>query len=315
MLSTLKFMKARLRIYGILIIIFVVFALLFYATLKTQKARVDSLKIKVEKLQQSISSTSVDPSLFTLKDKFTLEKDLVSLQKELISLENTTEAFAIQALGGAFFFVTAFFSWRNLVVTQEKQITERFSKAIEQLGDESLSIRLGGIYSLERIAKDSPKDYITAMDILSTFVQETSPLSQEQELIDRDVQAVLYVIGQRKSSLEPKNLGFTLDLTNLRGANFFRGDFRRFGFKSSDMRNADLRQANFSETDFTEAKLNGANLRGADFTKAIVKDADFRNVQGLTKAQIMSAYDWKNATYDDDFRVRLNLLSESTSEG
>jgi hypothetical protein len=47
-----------------------------------------------------------------------------------------------------------------LRVTQEGQITERFGKAIEHLGDkERLTVRLGGIYALERIAKDSPKDH------------------------------------------------------------------------------------------------------------------------------------------------------------
>jgi len=305
----------RLRTYGVLIIFLFALASIFYVTLNIQKERVSFLKAQVEELQRKISSASVDPSPLTQKDQFSLEKDLVALQKDLISLENTAEAFIVQALSGAFFFVTAFFSWRNLVVTQEKQITERFSKAIEQLGDTNLSIRLGGIYSLERIAKDSPKDHVTVMDILSTFVQETSPSSQGQEVINKDVQAVLYVIGQRKDSLEPKNLGFTLDFTNLRGANFFRGDFRRFGFKLSDMRNADLRQANCSEADFTEAKLSGSDLHGAIFTKAIVKDADFRGVKGLTRTQILSAYDWETATYDNDFYASLNLPPKSNSEG
>ncbi len=305
-----------LRMYGVLIILLFIFTVgsISYAILKIQSERVNSLKMQVKELQREISSTSVDSSSFTKKDQFSLEKDLVALQKELISLENTTEAFIVQALGGAFFFVTAFFSWRNLVVTQEKQITERFSKAIEQLGNKNLSIRLGGIYSLERIAKDSPKDHVTVMDILSTFIQETSSLDKEQEIINRDVQAVLYVIGQRKDSLEPKNLGFTLDFTNLRGANFFRGDFRRFGFKSSDLRNADLRQANFSEADFTTAKLNESDLHGANFTKAIVKDCDFRGVKGLTSTQIMSAYDWETATYDSEFYASLKLRPKSNSE-
>ena len=46
---------------------------------------------------------------------------------------------------------------RNVQVLQEGQITERFTRAIEQLGSENMAICLGGIYALERIAKDSPK--------------------------------------------------------------------------------------------------------------------------------------------------------------
>src|SRR5829696_3096563 len=48
-------------------------------------------------------------------------------------------------------------------LTEQGQITERFTRAIEQLGAQDdkgkkkLEIRLGGIYALERIDKESPK--------------------------------------------------------------------------------------------------------------------------------------------------------------
>src|SRR5215204_5738600 len=55
---------------------------------------------------------------------------------------------------------------QNQRLTEQGQITERFTRAIEQLGatDETsnkprLELRLGGIYALERIAKDSPEKY------------------------------------------------------------------------------------------------------------------------------------------------------------
>src|SRR5829696_516895 len=52
----------------------------------------------------------------------------------------------------------------TLRITEQGQITERFTRAIDQLGETELEIRLGGIYALERIAKDSPeRDYSTVM--------------------------------------------------------------------------------------------------------------------------------------------------------
>jgi hypothetical protein len=45
----------------------------------------------------------------------------------------------------------------DLEIAREGQVTERFTKAIEQLGNERTCIRPGAIYSLERIMKDSPK--------------------------------------------------------------------------------------------------------------------------------------------------------------
>lgn len=38
----------------------------------------------------------------------------------------------------------------NLKIAQEGQITERFTRAIEQLGNPATEIRLGGIYALGR---------------------------------------------------------------------------------------------------------------------------------------------------------------------
>src|SRR5215207_2875546 len=63
----------------------------------------------------------------------------------------------------------------TLRITEQGQITERFTRAIDQLGatddgKPKLEIRLGGIYALERIAKDSPKKYYaTIMEVLMAY--------------------------------------------------------------------------------------------------------------------------------------------------
>src|ERR1041384_2790512 len=82
-----------------------------------------------------------------------------------------------QILAGIFVILGVYFTWQEfktaaetlsnfqekLRTTQQEQITDRFTRAIDQLGksdevpgkNNNLSIRLGGIYSLERIARDS----------------------------------------------------------------------------------------------------------------------------------------------------------------
>jgi uncharacterized protein YjbI with pentapeptide repeats len=57
---------------------------------------------------------------------------------------------------------------------RQRRITESFSKAIEQLGSDKIEVHLGGIYSLERISKESPDDYWTVMENLTAFVRERS---------------------------------------------------------------------------------------------------------------------------------------------
>jgi hypothetical protein len=92
-----------------------------------------------------------------------------------------------QILGGAALLSGLYFTWRTLQVNREGQITERFTRAIEQLGATDgkgkprLEIRLGGIYGLERIAKDSPeRDYSTIMEVLTAYVRRNAPRSPNE---------------------------------------------------------------------------------------------------------------------------------------
>ena len=67
----------------------------------------------------------------------------------------------------------------NVRVAQEGYLTEGFARAIEQLGDKEMAIRLGGIYALEQIAKDSEKDHGRIMEVLTAYVREKAPRQEE----------------------------------------------------------------------------------------------------------------------------------------
>jgi hypothetical protein len=97
------------------------------------------------------------------------------LQDNRLKLQNDARTTLLQGLGGLAVLVGLFFSYRQLQhnrrqlehsiqmsreqhqLDQQGQITERFTRAIDQLGHERLDVRLGGIYALERITNDSPK--------------------------------------------------------------------------------------------------------------------------------------------------------------
>ena len=96
---------------------------------------------------------------------------------------------------------------RTYELTEQGQVTDRYTKAVEQLGSDKLDVRVGGIYALERVARDSEKDHPTIMEVLVTFIREHSPeqwpvpKSEDVPLPERmtrpDVQAALTVIGRR----------------------------------------------------------------------------------------------------------------------
>ena len=66
------------------------------------------------------------------------------------------------------------FTARNFILSREGQVTDRYTKAIEQLGSDKLDVRIGGIYALERVARDSAKDHPTVMEVLTAFIREHS---------------------------------------------------------------------------------------------------------------------------------------------
>ena len=51
----------------------------------------------------------------------------------------------------------------------------RYTKAIEQLGSSTIDVTIGGIYALEHIARDSPRDQPTVMEVLAACIREHSP--------------------------------------------------------------------------------------------------------------------------------------------
>ena len=61
---------------------------------------------------------------------------------------------------------------RTHELTEQGQVTDRYTKAIEQLGSDKLDVRIGGIYALERIARDSARDHPTVMEVLTAFIRE-----------------------------------------------------------------------------------------------------------------------------------------------
>ncbi|WP_331758156.1 pentapeptide repeat-containing protein [Streptomyces anulatus] len=149
-------------------------------------------------------------------------------------------------------------------LTREGQVTDRYVEAIKLLAakDEGrrgsgLMERLGGIYALERIMRDSAKDHDTVVQVLVAFVRQQVPRADEEEEARRnsddlapvksDVQAALKVLGRRPDRQDD----YLLDLSYL-------------DLCSYDLAGAQLSGANLCDTLLAFADLRKANLRGAE---------------------------------------------------
>ena len=222
-----------------------------------------------------------------------------------------------------------YFTLDALRRTHEAEIADRFTLAVEQLRQDRVEIRVGGIYALERIAVVSDKDYGIVVEILTTYVRERSAWKDtntpvaDQLLSKRapDIQAVLSVLGRRartyqdgeverlnlaRTDLRRANLGGAnlagavlsgahLEGANLSGARLKGTILRGTHLEQAGLQYADLREAFLGDARLDGASLKGANLEeayliGAHFEGANLLEADLRGVIGLTWDQIKTAF-------------------------
>ncbi|MEQ9368976.1 MAG: pentapeptide repeat-containing protein [Coleofasciculus chthonoplastes F3-SA18-01] len=198
---------------------------------------------------------------------------------------------------------------QNAEIAEQGQITERFTKAIEQLGSDNISIRLGGIYALERIAKDSERDHWTIMEVLSAFVRENAPLKEDlgdgnkhqPQKLRTDIQAALTVIGQRDTEKDPENQKLDLSNADIAGANLTEANLQDANLTEANLQGAKLFKANLQGAKLFKANLEGAFLWEAKLQDAVLQGARLREAN-LFKANLEGAFLCQAKLPDSDLR-------------
>lgn len=145
----------------------------------------------------------------------------------------------------------------------------------------NLEVRIGSIYALERIAKDSPRDHIQIMEIMCAYLRENSPAaslepSKSAELISFqlrvDLQAALTVLGRRNDRQIENEVSarYRLDLTH---TDLSGGDFAKGNFSSADFSYSRLEMASFNKSRLMGTRFFGALLNYATFIDAVLVGA------------------------------------------
>ena len=186
------------------------------------------------------------------------------------------------------------------------QRADRFVKAIDQLGQEGndkLGIRVGGIYALETLMRDSPGDENTIIEVLGAFIRTHSPrpkvIPKPVPSSPVDVRAALSVLGRRPDpdSHRPVDLANTLlgldhiDLrrADLRDTSLPDADLRGANLYGANLRAADLNRADLADADLIDADLGGADLGGADLDRAVL-DSAYLDLTLLRGASLRGAF-------------------------
>jgi hypothetical protein len=261
-------------------------------------------------------------------------KDVLALRKDQLGTLNSFLLTMLQLLGAFFFIVTAYFSWRNIKTADQQQISERLGEAFKNLAEDKPLICLGAIYLLERVAQDSPSDRMTIVEALAAFIREkslaTTPVADYSYAIQKSMDVILeyrkngYGLKKRKLNLQGAYLvdailnGACLDEVNLENANLRSTQLKKANLSKAilndadlsskaDLSGANLQYAQLIKVDFSQSGLAQANLSGADVTDAIFDKAElaqakFTKACGLEIQQLITAENWRNADYDNEFK-------------
>ncbi|WP_280249593.1 pentapeptide repeat-containing protein [Nocardia abscessus] len=224
---------------------------------------------------------------------------------------------------GALYFSNSTLSASNdqLGLARQTAQSELLKSAAEQLDSDKESVRLSGVYLLERLAQDSKADQPTVRRLLEAFIR-TETLDRPCETSRReapvDTQAALDVIAKYVAQPAPTprvnlqraclaqaalyntdltgvdfagvNLtGAVLNVSRFHGANL-EGALLQFShsvatiFSDANLSSANMASANLCTANLTGADLDDANLVDARLSEANLTDATLSNanLEGAT---------------------------------
>ncbi|MBC6439282.1 MAG: pentapeptide repeat-containing protein [Rhodospirillales bacterium] len=199
---------------------------------------------------------------------------------------------------------------------------ERYQKGADMLGSATPATRMGGIYALERLAREHPKNYhVQIMQLLCAFVKHpTEPAAAKavdsaddatvskhaEQRCPTDVKAAARAVGKCRRLLSDQGRltgievswkpdlsgthlsGADLSGADLSGADLSGADLSGADLRGADLRGANLRGANLRDADLSRADLRGANLRGANLRDADLSRADLSRAD-LSRADLSRA--------------------------
>ena len=232
--------------------------------------------------------------------------------------------------------------------TENGQRQERLKNAIEHLGHQSASVRLGSAYELVHLADDIEDFRQTVLNILCAHIRRTTgdPVYQEQhrDRPSQEVQSLLALLFVQKievfKDLEATLtgswlIGAYLSETQLKGAHFWKAELQGAKFVIAQLQGADLSGAQLQGAKFGMARvqcadlrdaqlqgadLTGARLQGADLSEAKLQGADLRDAQlqgaDLTGARLQGVLAGPRSpalTFEQRIRSRIDRNSNLSS--
>ncbi len=176
---------------------------------------------------------------------------------------------------------------QQIQISENTQINERFVKAVEQLSNEvNATIRLGGIFSLFKIAKDSEAESEAVFKILHSRLEIIST-SETYKIENKDQPSVEcqeifrvlctpYFKNFRINISEGHFCGMDINNAILSNCKLYDCDFSHSIFLKCDFSNSELSGSRFSCADLSKSNFESCNLKSSNFRGAILDSTSFK---------------------------------------
>lgn len=260
-----------------------------------------------------------------------------TIRPEDSMLENEYRKTLIQIIGGIVIIVGLYLNWRRIVSTENAitisergQLVDRLSKAVDQIGSNNLSVRIGGLYALKNIGFDFENYTKQVVEILSSFIRVNSSVDaacDESVPVPHDVQIALDSIIHIKSDHNEfldntiidlsgcRLMGITIIKKNLKGFDFSRSNLSNSNLESCQIANVEMFKTNFSNCNLSKINIFNAKLKNCVFdnsqmsfsilSKLLIFDSSFRNcslVEANFRGSAIDNVSFKDSTLmDADF--------------
>ena len=179
-------------------------------------------------------------------------------------------------------------------VAVEQRITELYTRAVDQLGNDQAPVRLGGLHALERLAQNNPAQRQTIVDVICAYLRMPYALPDDKPP-GEDAPAEAHTrYEQRRQELQVRLTAQRIVAAHLRPDTW--GTF----WPDIDL---DLTEAQLHQLDLTDCRIRNAEFGGAKFSgDAAFDKANFSGNARFDKAKFSGGASFSEAQFSGDAR-------------
>ncbi len=205
-----------------------------------------------------------------------------------------------------------------------REILDQYVKAVDQLKDDNIAVRLGGIYSLEKIMNSPAKEAIeyhdTIIELMCAYIKDKRKIQYnvlkkvDVVNLEFDIIAILKIIDRRVNRNNEKCI-IDLSNTNWICADLELMNFNDINFNYSHFNKASIRDACFNNVSLVGAKFEEAICWNSEFINCSFLNSNFSKSQfddaTITNAILTNPFDIYDNANDPNDLIRMLLPMES----